>query len=413
MMVFGVSVAFAPDETVAILVFVFGGIALGTVSGLVPGIHANNMAFLLAAAAPAIPGPPTLVGSAMLAAGIVHTFLDVVPTLALGVPDPAMAASALPGHRLVLEGQGGEALRLSAFGSGLAVVLAVPLAIPITNAMVVAYPVINTHLSVVLGVAVLLLIGTEATWRGTIGGFVVFGVSTVLGLVTLDLPTHAPLDVGGMLTPLFTGLFGAPVLIEAIGGSGVPEQIDSRITISRQAVGGLSTVGTICGAIVGYIPGVSSAIAATLALVAVPGRYSGRGFVVATSGVNTSNGVFALFALIALGSPRTGVLVALEEANVPLDVPLLLVTVGFAAIAGFSLVLLVGDAYLRVIGAIEYTKLSVSVLGLLCIVSYLFAGLLGIGVFAASTVIGLVPARFGSRRAHLMGVLIGPLILGA
>lgn len=398
---------FAPEQTVAVLAFVLAGVALGSVSGLVPGIHANNMAFLLAAVAPAVPGPPTLVGAAMLAAGVVHTFLDVVPMLALGVPDPAMAASALPGHRLVLEGRGGEALRLSAVGSGIAIVLAVPLAIPVTHAMVVAYPVISTHLSIVLGVAALLLLGTESSHRGRIGGAIAFAASAGLGLLTLDLSTHAPLDVGSTLTPLFTGLFGAPVLIEAIGDGGVPEQVESAITLSRRAIGGLGAVGTVCGAIVGYVPGVSSAIAATLALVAVPGRYGGRGFVVATSGVNTANTVFALFALVALGSPRTGVLVALEQANVPLDLPLLLATVGFAAVAGFSFVLVIGDAYLRVIGAIDYTKLSVCVLGLLCAVSYLFAGLLGIGVFAASTVVGLVPARFGSQRAHLMGVLMG------
>lgn len=408
----GIDIAFAPDQTVVVLAFVLAGVALGSVSGLVPGIHANNMAFLLAAVAPAIPGPPTLVGAAMLAAGVVHTFLDIVPMLALGVPDPAMAASALPGHRLVLEGRGGEALRLSAIGSGVAIVLAIPLAIPVTKAMVVAYPVISSYLSIVLGVAALLLLGTESTRRGIVGGAIAFAASAGLGLLTLDLSTRAPLDVGSTLTPLFTGLFGAPILIEAIGDGGVPEQVGSALTLSRRAIGGLGAVGTVCGAIVGYVPGVSSAIAATLALVAVPGRYGGRGFVVATSGVNTANTVFALFALVALGSPRTGVLVALEQTSVPLDLPLLLATVGFAAVAGFSFVLIIGDAYLRAIGAIDYTKLSVCVLGLLCVISYLFAGLLGVGVFAASTVVGLVPARFGSQRAHLMGVLMGPLILG-
>ncbi|WP_264555918.1 tripartite tricarboxylate transporter permease [Halocatena marina] len=411
-MAFSAHVVFAPDRTVAVFAFVLAGVVLGTVSGLIPGIHANNMAFVLAAVAPSIPGPPTLVGSAMLAAGVVHTFLDIIPALALGVPDPAMAASALPGHRLVLEGRGGEALRLSALGSGLAIVLAVPLSIPVTEAMVTVYPTISAHLSIVLGSAALLLIWTESTQRGRVGGVVAFASSTGLGLLTLDLSVQAPLDVGSMLTPLFTGLFGAPVLLEAMGGNGVPEQVGVEITLSRRIVGGLGTIGTVCGAVVGYIPGVSSAIAATLALVAVPGRYGGRGFIVATSGVNTANTVFALFALVALGSPRTGVLVALERANVPLDLPILLVAVGFAAVAGFSFVLLIGDAYLSVIGSVGYTKLSICVFALLCVVSYLFAGLLGVGVFAASTVVGLVPARFGAQRAHLMGVLMGPLIVG-
>ncbi len=406
------TVVVAPDRTTALLAFVAAGCAFGIVSGLVPGLHANNMAFLLAAIAPSIPGSPPIVGAAMVAAGVVHTFLDIAPTLALGVPDPAMAVSALPGHRLVLEGRGEEALCLSALGSGLAVVLAVPLAVPLTAVMVAADPVITTYRSLLLGVIVLALLGTERTRRGIGGGALVFAASAGLGLVALDLPTNPPLAVGSVLTPLFTGLFGAPVLIDAMDGNGIPEQQDATVTLSHRAVGRLGGVGTLCGAVVGYIPGVSSAIAATLALVSVPGRYGARGFVVATSGVNTANTIFALFALVSLGTPRTGVLVALERANVPIDLPLLLAAVVIAAVIGFSAVLLFGDVYLRVVGAIDYTALSIGVLGLLCLISYLFAGLMGIGVFAASTVVGLFPVWLNVQRAHLMGVLLGPLILG-
>ena len=56
--------------------------------------------------------------------------------------------------------------------------------------------------------------------------------------------------------------------------------------------------------------------------------------------------------------------------------------------------------------------LSVAILVLLVGLSYAFAGLLGIGAFAAATVVGLIPPKFGARRVHLMDVLIGPLILG-
>jgi putative membrane protein len=128
--------------------------------------------------------------------------------------------------------------------------------------------------------------------------------------------------------------------------------------------------------------------------------------------VNTSNSIFALFALIALGSPRTGVLVALEQAEVPLNLPVLLSAVAIAAGIGFVLVVSVGDQYLDLVARTNYTLLSVSVLVLLIGLSYAFAGPLGIGAFAAATVIGLIPPRFGARRVHLMGVLIGPLIVG-
>jgi putative membrane protein len=409
----GARLALDPVATAAALAFVLGGIALGTVSGLVPGLHVNNLALLLASVAPAVPGPPRLVGAAMLAAGVVHSFLDAVPALALGVPDAAMAATALPGHRLVIAGRGREAVRLSALGSGLAVAFAVPLAVPVTEAMTAVYPVIRAHLPVVLGGAVAFLLFTEGTLRAVAGGAAAFLGSAALGYATLDLSPAAPLDAGGMLTPLFAGLFGAPVLVEALSGSGIPEQDDATIGASRWTVGVTALAGSLAGAIVGYLPGVSAAVAAVVALAFVPGSTGARGFVVTTSGVNTANTIFALFALAALGAPRTGVMVALQETGALVNLPLLLASAGVAGLAGFVLVLRLGDHYLQVVGSFDNASVSVGVLALLTGLSWLFAGVVGVGVFAVSALVGLVPAAFGARRVHLMGVLLGPLIVGA
>ena len=407
----GVRILVDPGETLLFCAFLAGGIALGTVSGLTPGIHANTFALLLAGVAPSIPGPLRFVGAAMLAAGTVHTFLDVVPALALGVPDPAMASSALPGHRLVLAGRGREALRLSALGSAGAVVVAAPLAIPMTRAMTAVYPTLRAHLSLVLGAVVVALVLTETTTRGRIGAALAVAASGGLGAVALDLPAGGLVGSSGMLAPLFTGLFGAPVLLDALTGEGVPEQGDTRVAVSRRAVAGFTLVGTLAGAVVGYVPGVSSAIAATAALLAVSGD-GPRAFLVTTSGVNTANSIFALLALVALGTPRTGVMVAVDDAGVPLDLPIMLGSVLAAAAAGFVLVVTVGDGYLTWVGGADYTNLSVSVLALIVIVVGVLTGPLGIGVFGVSTAVGLVPVKFGARRASLMGVLLIPLILG-
>jgi putative membrane protein len=232
-----------------------------------------------------------------------------------------------------------------------------------------------------------------------------------VGLVALDLPANGLLPAGEMLAPLFAGLFGAPVLVEALGGTGVPPQADSVITTSRRFVGGAAFVGTVAGAIVGYLPGISSAIAATGALVALPAR-GPRAFVVATSGVNTANTIFALFALVALGTPRTGVLVALDDAGLPVVLPLFLGSIVLAAGVGFVLVVVLGDRYLTAVGNANNTRLSVGVLALLTGLVAAIAGPLGVVVFAVSALVGLVPAQFGAKRANLMGVLLVPLILG-
>lgn len=400
----------APSLTLSILGCLCAGAALGTLSGLTPGLHANNFALLLAGFAPAIPARPLFVGVAMLAAGVVHTFLDIVPALALGVPDPAMAPTALPGHRLVLQGRGREALRLSAVGSLLAVGFAIPLAVPITLAMGRIYPHVIANLTLVLGGICLLLVVTERTHRARLGAAITVSASGLLGLRTLDIPATGALPAGSMLAPLFAGLFGAPILIDAIGGAGVPDQADPRVTTSRQFLLAVGLIGTLSGAVVGYLPGISSAIAAAAALVVLP-YYGPRAFVVAASGVSTANTVFALFALVSLGHPRTGVLVALERTGVPHDLPVLLSTVAIAAAIGFVLVLAVGDWYLAVVGSLNNAVLSIAVLGLLCLLVFAFTGAIGVGVFIAATLVGLVPARFGARRMTCMGVLLVPLAL--
>lgn len=73
--------------------------------------------------------------------------------------------------------------------------------------------------------------------------------------------------------------------------------------------------------------------------------------------------------------------------------------------------LVIGDWYLRVIGTVDYTKLCLVILALLVVLSYVFAGWVGIVVFFISALVGFIPVRFGANRVHLMGVLIGPVAL--
>ncbi len=392
--------------------WILAGVALGSCSGLIPGLHANNFALLLAGVAPSIPGPPLFVGCAMLAAGVVHTFVNAVPAMALGVPDAEMAITALPAHRMVMDGRGYEAIRLSALGSILAVIAAVPLALPITWGVTAAYPTIRSNLPLVLAMVVVALVASEYTWKRRFGAMLSFALAAALGGLTLDLEPDSPLEAGGMLAPLFAGLFGAPVLIDAIRGGGVPYQRDGEIRLSRRLVGLTALAGAFAGAVVGYIPGISAAIAAVAVLVLVPGESGDRGYIVATSGVDTANSIFALFALVAIGQPRTGVMVAFENANAPLELPILLLSILLAGVAGFVLVIVVGDFYLEFVGRLSYWKISVAVLGLLLVLSYLFTGAIGIGVFVVAAGIGMVPVRLRTRRVHLMGVLIGPLMFG-
>lgn len=406
-----VEVTVGLESALFVLAFALAGGALGIISGLIPGLHANNFAMLLVGVAPAIPAPPLFVGVAMLAAGVVHSFVDVVPALAIGVPDADMAVLALPGHRMVLEGRGREALRLSALGSVLAVGLAVFLAIPLTLGMMLVYDDLMSHITLILALVVIGMIVTESSIRGALGGLLSFSLAAALGELTLDHNPEAPLDAGDMLSPIFAGLFGAPTLIDAANGSGIPTQSVPKLRTSRRLILLTAIAGTVSGAIVGFLPGISAAIAAVAVLALVPGS-GDRGYIVATSGVDTSNTIFALFALAAFGAPRSGIVVAYRDLGAPVELVILVASAVIAGCIGYLVVVTIGDRYLEVIGSVDYARLSIVLLAGLGGLSFLFAGVVGVIVYVVATVIGLVPLRIGGRRVHLMGVLIGPMLLG-
>ncbi|SDQ22039.1 tripartite tricarboxylate transporter permease [Halopelagius longus] len=413
----------APAATT--LAFALCGVALGSVSGLVPGLHANAFALALAAAAPSLPGPPTAVAAAILAAGVVHTFLDVVPGLVLGVPDAATAPASLPGHRLVLAGCGTEALRLSALGSIAALCVAVPLSVPLSHLVSEWSHLLRAWLPVLLAAVVCLLVWAEPTRRARVAGVGCFLLAAALGFLTLDLPAGGPLAPAGaasMLAPLFAGLFGAPVVLDSVDASGpIPPQAAASVGLSPGVVARSALSGVGGGVLVGYLPGVSAGVAAVLALGgsggATPnaGEATDRAYLVATSGADTATAVFAVGSLAVVGAPRNGVTVALSSAasgGVPLGLSGLLSVVVLAGGAGAVLVPFLGDRYLRLARSFSHRRLSLSVLALLWALSFLFAGLLGACAFAVAAVVGLLPPRFGARRVHLMGVLVGPVLVG-
>ncbi|MFB6091104.1 MAG: tripartite tricarboxylate transporter permease [Halobellus sp.] len=416
------------------LAYALLGVGLGTLTGLIPGLHVNSVAFLLVGVAPSVEGPPAAVAAAVLAAGVVHTFLSIVPGLVLGVPDAATAPGALPGHRLVLAGRGREAIRLSALGSGVALVVAAAAAVPLSLVVAAGRGWLLSVLPIVLAVVAALLVLAEPTWRARAGGLLCLAVATALGLLTLGLPASGPLappDAASMLAPLFGGLFGAPVLLDALSAQGeIPPQDGTDLGLSPPATLRAALAGVGGGALVGYLPGVSAGVAAVLALGGAggsgsAGRGSDRAYVVATSGADTATAVFAVASLLILGAPRSGVTVALESlggvgvgagaAGAAFDPSALAEALGvlvLAAAAGTVLLVTVGEWYLGAVRRLPRRPLALAVLGLLGVLAVGFAGILGGAVFCLAALVGLLPPRVGARRVHLMGVLFGPLILG-
>src|SRR3989344_3778654 len=104
---------------IGVFVSIFIGTFLGIITGITPGIHINLVAVLAFTAFPILSAyiSPFLIAIVLISMAVAHTFLDFIPSVYLGAPDPDTALSVLPAHRLLLEGQGHEAVQLATLGS--------------------------------------------------------------------------------------------------------------------------------------------------------------------------------------------------------------------------------------------------------------------------------------------------------
>src|SRR5512137_1976424 len=140
------------------------GFLLGIISGLTPGLHLNNFAALLLAVSPqllALGLSPFQMACIILSASISQTFFDAIPAVFLGAPDSETALTVLPGQRLMLEGRGIEAVRLSALGSAGSIVIALLLVFPISWIFSSYYDYLMKYVGVLLLAVALLMIKSE------------------------------------------------------------------------------------------------------------------------------------------------------------------------------------------------------------------------------------------------------------
>jgi len=167
----------------AVLGFSLLGTILGAAAGLVPGLHINNLAYMLGASAGAFSGAALgslsaygagaedallLVGAMLISCLVAHTMTSILPSVFLGAPDPGLALSVLPAHRLLLEGKGIEAVRCCLTGcvGGLAAcLLALPLFRIVMGDPVDAYEKLRPSMALILTLVATLLVASEPEVR--------------------------------------------------------------------------------------------------------------------------------------------------------------------------------------------------------------------------------------------------------
>lgn len=407
------------DLILACIIGVFGG----AITGLIPGIHVNTAGAFVFSASPFLSYSysPEVLAVFLLSMSISHALLEFIPSMFLGVPDEGTVLSVMPGHYLLLQGRGKEAIRLVSIGGFGAMVVTIILLPVFMVGLPVLYCFLKPFIWIILsGTVVYMLYRLSRDLKSLIWSSILFLFSGIMGWTALN----SPLSSSVSLLCIFSGLFGVSTLLYSLSENSVmPEQKEKQLLELDEDIIRSIFAGGIAGSILGFLPGMGPAQGSILAQELSGASDTGKkreGFLVAMSGVNTSDALFSLIAIYIIGNPRSGIAVYINQLLQGLDFNHLIIMI-FSAITAVSISLVLciklGDWFGHSMQKINYEKMSWFVIFFMSFLVVLFGVMEGANlifillIYITSITMGLLPHYLNINKSHLMGVLIMPAIV--
>jgi len=393
------------------VLLVFLGVSIGILAGITPGIHINTMIPLLLSLSFLFPNP-YYIAILIVSVSCTEMFIDYIPSIFIGAPDTDTALSVLPGHRLLFEGRGYEAIKLTVVG-GLGALLFGLLTIAfISNIFSFLYEVSRPYMHYIIAIVVVFMVTSEKKSKKILSAVLIISLSGFFGFLTLNSSIMPQEDI---LFPVFTGMFGLSGLIISLSErSSIPKQgNDSKLKISKKEMIKSIVLASLAGIMVGFLPAVGISEAATMVQY-LGGSGESRSFLITVSGINVANDAFSLISLYLVSNPRSGASVAIQKILTELtffDTLFLIGVILFAAGIAAMLTLYLGKNIPKFLIKLNYRYLTLFVITFIVVLVFLLTGFFGLLVLFTSTAIGMLCVFLEIRRSHCMGILLIPTIL--
>jgi putative membrane protein len=395
-----------------LLAFILVGSLLGTFTGLVPGIHVNTVVIVVLSILPFLLAllPVHVVIAMIIAMSVTHSFVDYIPSILLGAPMEDSVLSVLPGHRMLMEGRGYEAIRLTVLGGVGAALFGGLIVPPGIYLFPLMYSYARESMAYILIIVLLYMLYTENGNRNRLYALIVISYSGILGILVLN---HYILPHKYVLFPALTGLFGVSTLLKSVRSKPrIPRQ---TLSYSKKMYLRGAIMGSLGGILTGLLPSIGSSQSALMIQNAMGrGEKNTREFLVAIGGVNTSDAIYALFALYLIGNPRSGASIAVEQIigefvfdDLVFMVAVVMVTIFFAA----SVTLLLARFFVKRIDSVDYIIYTKTTLAFLLVLIALLTGWRGLLIAFTAASIGIITIYAGVKRTHGMALLMVPTIL--
>ncbi len=380
-------------------------IFLGILTGLTPGIHNNTITAILITLIPSLSLQPILLVVFVVVLALTHTIVDFIPSIFTGATDGESFMATLPGHDMLNEGRGIEAVAATAFGAKISILLI----IVITPFFVIIVPKIVESIKLLIPF-ILLFISFYAMFREKYiyTSLVVWILSGFLGYVSFNLPIQEP------LLPLLSGLFGGSGLIlSIIQKTKIPRQKNIKTIKFEKTEISKATIGAAISApLCSFLPAIGSGHAAAIGSeITNQGK---RGFLIMLGAINTTVMVLSFATLYAISKTRTGAAAAIQKIIPELTAKNLVVIIIISIITIICvsvITIYLAKFFAQKLNKINYSLMSAVMFVILLIVLIIFTNYLGLVVFVTGTALGIFATHSNIRKINLMGCLMVPTIL--
>jgi len=375
------------------ILFLVLGIFTGTITGLIPGIHSNNVSLLLVAS-------PLFGFNAIiftLSMCITQSFVDFIPAIFIGAPSTDTFEGVLPGHKLFLNGQGVEAICLTVFGGIIALIFGLIFLIPFSIFVNDSWELIRYFIPIILLFVIFIIVINETTIHKKI----------IVTFVILIAASHG-LMFTNQIFPLIVGYFGIPTIIYSLNEIPNLKKQKTKVNI-KLASWTEGLVGILGGVIVSILPGIGSNLAAGIIRL-FRNTIQTKNYLVLLGSINTSAFFFSFSILFLLEKTRNGAMIVLREQifftqnEYFLGIATMITAGGFGGLITIYLAKKVNNFFTK-----NKTKLfSIISISVMILSVFLFNGLYGLFVVIFSSALGLFVILNKVNRSSCLASLIIP-----
>ena len=385
---------------------------MGIITGLTPGLHINLVALILFSISQILLGYTNViaVASFIIAMSITHTFTDFISATYLGAPSDDTALAVLPAHRMLLDGMGHEAVKLTVIGSLLCLIITIVL----SPLLIVIVPLIFSYLKNYIGwlllAVVVFMILREENLNKKFWAFAVAALSGILGLVVFNVP-----NLKDPLLPMLSGLFGVSVLLLSLTQKVVLpiQRTTEMIKVKTKDVIKALGSGVFSGSLVSIFPGLGPAQAGVLSS-QIAGKIDVFGYLIMVGGINTVSMILSLITLFSIEKARNGSIIVVQQLLQNIDVNMLVLFLCVALIAGgiaTFLTLYISKVFSSIMNKLNYSMVSILIIIFVAAMVLYFSGFVGFLILIIATSIGLIPNIVDVSRSNSMACLLIPIIL--